>query len=258
MTEYTTSADGTRIAFDRYGRGPGIIFVGGAMQFRAVDEQTTQLAQRLADLGYSAIVYDRRGRGDSDTADSYTLSDEIADLDALARHFATDVALYGSSSGGAIVLAAAAAGVPATKLALWEVPLGEESGTDAAQHLHELGRVIAAGDNTAVIRLFMSGMPPEWIEPALNTPEIVAMAPSLAADADALAWTQSAPHNALWGGINQPTLVLVGDDTLPMMPAAAEKIRAAVPNAQLHTIQASGHGWNTDVMSDALHAFLRP
>ena len=257
MTEYATSSDGTRIAFDNYGDGPSIIFVGGAMQFRAVDESTTRLAQHLADLGYSAIVYDRRGRGESDTADSYTLPNEIADLDGLVHHLGTDVALYGSSSGGAIVLAAAAAGVSATKLALWEVPLGEENGTDAAQHLRDLERVIAAGDHTDIIRFFMNGMPPEWIEPALNTPEIVAMAPSLAADADALAWTQSAAHSVLWGGIAQPTLVLLGDDTLPIMPAAAEKIRAAVPNAQLHTIQASGHGWNPDVMSVALHAFLR-
>ena len=40
MTEFATSADGTRIAYDRFGSGPVLIFVDGAMQFRAFDPQT--------------------------------------------------------------------------------------------------------------------------------------------------------------------------------------------------------------------------
>ncbi len=87
-------------------------------------------------------------------------------------------------------------------------------------------------------------------------PEIVAMAPSLASDADALTWTQSAPRAQLWGEISQPTLVLLGEETLPIMPPAADQILAAVPNSTRQIIRASGHGWDADVMVELLAGFV--
>ncbi|HVH20949.1 MAG TPA: hypothetical protein VNA11_00690, partial [Pseudonocardia sp.] len=54
MTELATSADGTRIAYDRFGSGPVLIFVDGAMQFRAFDPQTGALAELLAERGLAA------------------------------------------------------------------------------------------------------------------------------------------------------------------------------------------------------------
>src|SRR3990172_2902319 len=38
------SKDGTPIAFDQSGKGPAVIFVGGAFQHRAIDPRTAQLA----------------------------------------------------------------------------------------------------------------------------------------------------------------------------------------------------------------------
>src|SRR5215207_3891789 len=83
MTEFVTSSDGTQIAFDRLGSGPSVILVGGAMQFRAFDPQTGQLAERLAERGFTVVKYDRRGRGESAGRGPYVLDSEIADLEAL-------------------------------------------------------------------------------------------------------------------------------------------------------------------------------
>lgn len=58
-----TSPDGTVIGYDRYGGGPAVIFIGGAGSYRAIDEATTQTARRLAAEGFTAVDYDRRGRG---------------------------------------------------------------------------------------------------------------------------------------------------------------------------------------------------
>ena len=44
MTEYVTSADGTRIAYDRQGSGPPVILIAAAMQFRAFDPTTVEMA----------------------------------------------------------------------------------------------------------------------------------------------------------------------------------------------------------------------
>ena len=128
MTEFVTSSDGTRIAYDRLGSGPSVILVGGAMQFRAFDPQTGQLAARLAERGFTVVNYDRRGRGESAGRGPYVLDSEIADLRALIAELGSAAALFGSSSGGAIGLASAAAGLPVSKLALWEGPLGVRHG----------------------------------------------------------------------------------------------------------------------------------
>lgn len=55
-----TSPDGTTIAYDQSGVGPPLILVGGAFN----DRQTTApLAAALAPH-FTAVSYDRRGRGD--------------------------------------------------------------------------------------------------------------------------------------------------------------------------------------------------
>ncbi len=58
------SADGTTIAFDQLGKGPAIILVGGALEQRAMDSETAQLAPRLSQH-FTVFHYDRRGRGES-------------------------------------------------------------------------------------------------------------------------------------------------------------------------------------------------
>jgi pimeloyl-ACP methyl ester carboxylesterase len=259
MTDFITSADGTRIAFDSYGEGPTLICVGGAFQFRGIDQTTPELARRLATQGFTVVDYDRRGRGESVATGPFTLAREIEDIGALVDAHGGSASLFGGSSGGAISLAAAAAGLPITKLALWEVPLDEELGTDGAAFLDGLREKIAAGDAERTVEYFMRDMPPEWLEGARRSdawPAMYSVAPSLEADADAVAWTQSAPRAQLWANVTQPTLVLIGEETLPFMPAAAESIVANLHDARLQRIPAADHRWDVEVMAPILVDFL--
>ena len=116
MTEFVTSADGTRIAYDVEGSGPPVILVGGAMQFRSFDPITSEMAQHLAGHGFAVVNYDRRGRGESPADAPITLAQTIDDLRALTDELtegADDaVALFGNSSGASIAIGAAAAGLP--------------------------------------------------------------------------------------------------------------------------------------------------
>jgi pimeloyl-ACP methyl ester carboxylesterase len=77
-----TSRDGTGIAFDRFGEGPAVILVGGALHHRAFDPRPAELAAILAER-FSVFNYDRRGRGDSGDTPSYAVERELEDLDAL-------------------------------------------------------------------------------------------------------------------------------------------------------------------------------
>ena len=259
MTEFVTSSGDTRIAYDRLGSGPSVILVGGAMQFRAFDPQTGQLAARLAERGFTVVNYDRRGRGESAGRGPYVLDSEIADLRALIAELAGPAALFGSSSGGAICLAAAAAGLPVSKLALWEVPLGPELGADGAEFLAGLQERIASGDEEATIAFYMRDMPPEWVEAARQGPAwpiMKAVSPSLAPDAEALAWTQSRPRADLWSSVQIPVLVLVGEETLPFFPAAAESIVTSVSDGRSTRIPATNHSWELGPMVDVLAEFF--
>jgi len=118
MTSYVTSADGTQIAFDRFGQGSPVVVVSGIF----CDRQTTQeLAEQLAQQ-FSVINYDRRGRGDSGDTAPYAVEREVEDLGALIAEAGGTASVYGHSSGAGLALNAAASGLPITRLVLHEPP----------------------------------------------------------------------------------------------------------------------------------------
>jgi pimeloyl-ACP methyl ester carboxylesterase len=259
VTEYATSSDGTRIAFDRYGSGPAVIFVPAAIQFRALSPQTGDLAKSVADNGFTVVEYDRRGRGESASPGPYTLAAELADLRALIDAVGGQAALVGNSSGGAIALAAAAGGLPVTAVALWEVPLGPEVGSDGAEFLAGLRERVDAGDEVGTIEFYMRDMPPEWLERAKRGPiwpVMTAISATLLPDAEALAWTQSAAHQDLFSSIDVPVLAMHGTQALPLFPAAAKAVVAAVPHGRVATVGGREHSWDRSEMAQALADFL--
>lgn len=63
--EKLISKDGTTIAFEKLGKGPALILVGGSFEQRAMDSETSQLAaHRMLSEYFTVYHYDRRGRGD--------------------------------------------------------------------------------------------------------------------------------------------------------------------------------------------------
>lgn len=260
------SHDGAAIAYDREGSGPPVVLVGGAFQFRAFDPTTKRMATLLAQRGYTVINYDRRGRGGSAHDGPMDLHHNLADLRAIVSELdrthdlGEGVALFGNSSGGAIALAAAASGLPVTAQVVFEVPIGAEQGTDGAEFLSGIRDRIAGDDPDAVVEYFMKDMPPEWMEQAkasTSWPLMVRIGPSLEADAESLAWAQSAPHAELFGAIQAPTLVLVGEDSAPAeMAPAADALVAALPNGERGTVPAVQHSWQPEDMAAAVADFL--
>ena len=77
------SKDGTAIAVERTGRGPALVFVDGAMCYRA-SGPSQPMAAALAEH-FTVFTYDRRGRGDSSDSGPYDVQREVDDLDAVIR-----------------------------------------------------------------------------------------------------------------------------------------------------------------------------
>ncbi|MGY1699080.1 alpha/beta fold hydrolase [Geodermatophilus sp. SYSU D00766] len=259
MTEYVQTSDGTRIVYDREGAGQPLVCVGGAGQFRAVDPDTRELSAELAARGFDVVVYDRPGRGESTGDPPFGLAGEVAAIRALLAVVGGRAWLYGSSSGGAIALAAAAELPGVERLFLWEVPLGEEEASDGAEHLAAIRALVAAGDREGIWRLYTDGMPPEWFEQMRSGPQwplFERMAPTLQADAEALAWTQSAPRARLWAPVRAHAVVLLGTTTFPFMADAADSIVRSLASAERATVPGSDHRWRADDLAGVLAGSL--
>ena len=150
---HVTSADGTRIAYDRQGTGPAVILVGGTLDDGA---ENAPLARLLANH-FTVYNYARRGRGASGNTPPYALAREVEDLDALIATAGGSAHVYGASSGGALALEAAAAGSAIDKIAVWDVPyvIGDDLWPRFNQYLADTHEAYKAGRDEEMLELFV-------------------------------------------------------------------------------------------------------
>ena len=142
-----TSADSTPIVFERFGEGQPIIMVGGALQPGSTfGPWAAELARDFA-----VYTYDRRGRGYSGDTPPYAVEREIEDLEALIAATGGTAAVYGHSSGAALVLHAAARGLAFDRMVLHEPPFGSggEEETRAEQEQAEQIKTLLAQTGVA-------------------------------------------------------------------------------------------------------------
>jgi pimeloyl-ACP methyl ester carboxylesterase len=178
-----TSRDGTLIAFERLGDGQPVILVGGALQGRATYHPfAEELSRHL-----TVFNYDRRGRGDSGDTAPYAVEREIEDLGVLIAEAGGTASVYGHSSGAALVLHAAARGLPIDKIVLHEPPFGSGSDEERRAEQEEADQIAALlaqerrGD---AVKFFLAsmGMPPEIIDHLSQDPAMLANAPTILYD----------------------------------------------------------------------------
>jgi pimeloyl-ACP methyl ester carboxylesterase len=255
MSTFITTALNDRIAFDRRGDGPAIIFVAGAGPWREIDPATTHTAELIAEKGFSTVVYDRVGRGESTADGPITVDRELAAIEALVEEVGGAAVLCGHSSGCSLALLAAARGIPVSGLALWEAPLAPPH-SGASEWANQLRELLAEGERERALDLYMHDMPPEILEMVKSIPAMITQADSLQPDADSLAWAESAPHATLFAGIRVPVIVMVGTSSYDeVMVPAAESIVAAIPGAEWMRVPGAQHEWVPADMADTLAEF---
>jgi pimeloyl-ACP methyl ester carboxylesterase len=251
------SSDGTAIAFDRLGEGAPVILVSGASTARAIH---TQLAELLAS-DFTVFNYDRRGRGDSGDTPPYTIQREVEDLHAVLTEAGGAAAVFGNSSGAVLALQAAAAGLPLTKLALWEPPFMVDPDAPRRQqaYLAQLTKLLDAGRRGDAMALFMKtiGLPEAMIagmRQAPMWPGMEALAHTLAYDATIMG--DSTVPTGLVASIKAPTLVLDGSDTGAWAANSARALTAALPNPRHRTLNGQNHNVAWDVLAPVLREFF--
>ncbi|HEY8788669.1 MAG TPA: alpha/beta hydrolase [Actinopolymorphaceae bacterium] len=254
--EHVVSADGTPIAVERTGTGPALVFVMGALCDRTT---TASLAALLTDR-FTVYEYDRRGRGDSADTAPYAVEREVEDLAAVITAAGGSAYVYGHSSGAALALEAAAAGVPIAKLAVFEPPYtGEEVEDGSGTMLSRIDGALADGDRDLAAHFFMQGVgtPDPVITMMKAGPgwgRMRDLAPTLPYDL-----ILSARGDALLpslASVTIPALAMAGGASLPWAVPGAEKIAATVPNGRALRLPGQSHGPADDVVAAALGEFF--
>jgi pimeloyl-ACP methyl ester carboxylesterase len=260
-----TSKDGTPIAYERAGQGPAVILVGGGFTDRS---ENSPLAAELAQW-FTVYNYDRRGRGQSGDTLPYALEREIEDLEAMVAEAGGTPQLYGASSGGALVLEAAAAGIAADRLAVYEVPydMSEEGPRRYREYLEQLQALLAEGRRGQAAELFMrtAGATEEMIAGARRSPVwpgLEALAHTLVYDAICL--NDGRPPTDRLARITQPTLLATGGASADsfvagggdFFDAAADAIAASLPKAERQVIAGQSHMVDPKALAPVLARFF--
>lgn len=254
----TVSADGTTIAFDRYGAGRPVIMAAGAFNTRAATEP---LARALAEQ-FTVLNYDRRGRGDSGDTAPYSVDREIEDLGALIAAAGGSATVFGYSSGATLVLKAAAAGLAITSLVLYEPPFNPDNSYPrlTADLAGQLDKLVSAGRRGDAVELYQTqavGIPEDVVTQMRHAP----FRPGLEATAHTLVYDativgdRSLPAGLL-ATVTVPALVISGDQSPPFLRAAARAAAAALPNGRLSTLAGQGHDISPEATARAMAEFL--
>lgn len=261
-----TSKDGTSIMYERSGSGPALILVDGALCSRDFGP-TAKLAQLFSggatgERSFTVYRYDRRGRGGSGDTQPYSPGREIEDLAALIERAGGRASLLGLSSGGALAVQAAAAGLGIQKVVAYEPPyVNEGGGGDGEDHEAQLQRLLARGDRGGAVTYFMRDM----VGAPAFVPVMMRLMPWIWRKLKAVAHTL--PYDAVvmtgfriprerFRAIDRPVLVLNGTKTDQRLKAAARALGETVPGAVHAELAGQTHNVNPGVLVAGCLGFL--
>ena len=252
---HVRSADGTRIAYDRIGRGEPVILVDAALCRRGVGPSRA-LAERLA-AHFAVVTYDRRGRGESGDTPPHAVEREVEDIAALLHEVGGSACLWGTSSGALLALEAASRLGGIGKLALYEAPcVVDDDGAAATVEWDRIDEAIAARQRGAAVAYFLRGVGVPRVVVAVMrlTPmwsKLEAMAHTLPYDAALVREVQrgGALPAERWRSVAMPTLVMSGEKSPDWMQRGNRALSAALPDARYRALEGQSH-----VLKPKLHA----
>lgn len=268
-----TSRDGTEIAYERRGSGPVLVLVGAGIVDRS---EYSSLADALAER-HTVYFYDRRARGESGNTLPYDVAREVEDIAAVVEVARDEspggpTCLFGLSSGGALVLEAAAAGLVVDRLVVYEVPycVTERTIRRWQDYVEGLWVALAEGRNDDALELFMrfSGASDALVASARNSPNwagLAAVAHKLAYEAastgDGLPPTErlatvSQPTMVVTGGVRANARLGMGEMPPDFYDQAADAIVAALPHARRLVLDGQSHEPAPELVVSALETFF--
>jgi pimeloyl-ACP methyl ester carboxylesterase len=259
------SKDGTAIAFSRSGDGPPIIFVDGALSYRAMNPAGAKITSLLGPR-FSVVTYDRRGRGESGDTAPYAAAREVEDLNALIAEVGGSAFVVGGSSGAALALDAAAQGPAIAKLALYEPSFIVDNTRPSipANYVSRLKDLVSSGRRGDAVEYFLTTaveVPAEMVAQMRMSPmwpTMEAVAHTLAYDGEVLGDAMSGKplSRERWASVRVPTIVLDGGASPAWLRNAAQAVTDLLPNAKRRTLEGQTHTVDTMVLAPVLDEFF--
>ncbi|MFJ2060902.1 alpha/beta fold hydrolase [Streptomyces sp. NPDC087908] len=240
------SRDGTPIAYERYGEGPPLVLVSGALGTAEGERPLGGLLARR----FSVVAYDRRGRGGSGDGGPYAVEREVEDLAAVVGAAGPGAALHGTGTGGALVLAAVAAGLPAGAVSVFEPPYS----TAAAELRRRVTELLDGGRPAEALAVFLA----ESTVPARLRPGAAELAHTLAYDMAVLGegTADGALPEGLLSRVHARVLVVDGGVSPAGTRQAARAVTGALPRARHRTLTGQTHDVAPHVLAPVLEEFL--
>ena len=254
--------NGTRLAYEVSGDGPGVVFVHGfTLDQRMWDDQVPAFAEK-----YRVVRYDLRGFGASarpEAGQAYTHAD---DLHALLTHLGIDqAAVVGLSLGGWVAHEFALTYPDSVRaLVLVDSALrGHQWSPECAPILDTIYRLGGEG-RLAEAKAGWLGAP--IFACSRRTPQVTASLAQMVETYSGWHLENQDPHPPLdppakdrLHAIAAPTLVIVGAEDLSDFHAIADLLATNIPNARKFVLPAAGHMANMDApeaFNSAVMAFL--
>lgn len=233
-----TSQDGTRIAYERSGTGPPLVFVHGG---RADHTAWVLVVPAFAEQ-FTVYAMDRRGCGQSDPyLDDYDVERDWEDVAAVVDMVGEPVHLVGHSIGGTWALHGASLTPNVRRLVLYEPPLGGPE-VSRSELIDRIEALVMAGDRDGAAAVFLHevvGVPWAEVEQQRASP----VWPGRLAGVHAIPHGMRAFSRFRFDAdrlrvLDVPTLLLVGGDSTPYHKGTTATVAAALPNAQVVVLPA--------------------
>ncbi|MBO2448488.1 alpha/beta hydrolase [Actinomadura barringtoniae] len=267
---HVISQDGTRIAYTKTGSGPAVVLVDGAFGHRGFGPNV-DLAPVLAE-SHTVYAYDRRGRGDSGDTQPFSQTREIEDLEAvIAEAGGTSdasgpVAVYAISSGAPLALDAAQAGLPISKLVVYEAPFVVDDSRKPIpdDFLARLNALIAQDRRSEAITYFMTkgvALPGVFVMLMRLMPawsKLKKVAHTVPYDVAGLGDTGAgkALPAGRWADGKVPTLVVAGGKSPKWMQNAMTALADVLPDARHRTLEGQMHIVKAKAIAPVITGFV--
>jgi pimeloyl-ACP methyl ester carboxylesterase len=244
ITMTVPSKDGTQIASRRSSTGPALVLVHGA----TADHTAWDGVRPELERSFTVYAMERRGRGLSGDAQPYVAEREFEDVAALVDGIGGPVDVVGHSWGAVCALEAARRTQNIARLVLYDpVVISTRSPEDPFDLPDELDALIAQdrrdealglfyqramGESQAMIRQLRAD--PGWSSRVASAHTIPREMRAVEANYR-FAWNQARE-------IDQPTLLLLGELSPPLMHASAAALHAVLHSSRLVVLHGHGHG----------------
>lgn len=240
--EHVTSKDGVPIAYERSGEGLPLVLIHGT----AADHTRWMPVLPGLEKHFTVYAVDRRGRGKSGDAESYTIDREYEDVAAVVDSIPGPVNLLGHSYGALCSLEASLKTSNLRKLILYEPPIHTHVEENySPEIIDRMNLCLRNGQREKTLLIFLQ----EIVRIPQGEIDILRSLPnwsSRVAAAHTIGREEANVHSYTFkrqrfSHMDTPTLLLLGGDSPPLFKAAIETLKESILDSRVAMMPGQQH-----------------